>query len=169
MDLREVGYDDRDWINLAQDRDRWRAYREEEKKEKKWRSSGALTMLTIHGVLSPYERKQQTAISTHDGNENNKLAWPVGRLLACPPSILPYSTKHERNDEVKRSDLNLEWSIVGKSGCKNNDAETNQEDKRGIGNIKRDVDHKGTLSKEIPVVEGTEKETERYDVRNEQI
>ncbi|KAJ4446968.1 hypothetical protein ANN_13670 [Periplaneta americana] len=38
MDLREVGYDDRDWINLAQDRDRWRAYvrgamnlREEEK------------------------------------------------------------------------------------------------------------------------------------------
>ncbi|KAJ4442983.1 hypothetical protein ANN_04631 [Periplaneta americana] len=26
MDLREVGYDDRDWINLAQDRDKWRAY-----------------------------------------------------------------------------------------------------------------------------------------------
>ncbi|KAJ4449008.1 hypothetical protein ANN_00402 [Periplaneta americana] len=26
MDLREVGYDDRDWINLAQNRDRWRAY-----------------------------------------------------------------------------------------------------------------------------------------------
>ncbi|KAJ4449625.1 hypothetical protein ANN_01028 [Periplaneta americana] len=26
MDLRKVGYDNRDWINLAQDRDRWRAY-----------------------------------------------------------------------------------------------------------------------------------------------
>ncbi|KAJ4439539.1 hypothetical protein ANN_07663 [Periplaneta americana] len=26
MDLREVGYDDRDWINLAQGRDQWRAY-----------------------------------------------------------------------------------------------------------------------------------------------
>ncbi|KAJ4428733.1 hypothetical protein ANN_25726 [Periplaneta americana] len=26
MDLREVGYDNRGWINLAQDRDRWRAY-----------------------------------------------------------------------------------------------------------------------------------------------
>ncbi|KAJ4435311.1 hypothetical protein ANN_17921 [Periplaneta americana] len=26
LDLREVGYDDREWINLAQDRDRWRAY-----------------------------------------------------------------------------------------------------------------------------------------------
>ncbi|KAJ4445794.1 hypothetical protein ANN_12479 [Periplaneta americana] len=27
MDLREVGYDDRDWIDLAQDRDQWRAYK----------------------------------------------------------------------------------------------------------------------------------------------
>ncbi|KAJ4431300.1 hypothetical protein ANN_19897 [Periplaneta americana] len=26
MDLREVGYDDRDWIDLAQDRDQWQAY-----------------------------------------------------------------------------------------------------------------------------------------------
>ncbi|KAJ4432364.1 hypothetical protein ANN_20983 [Periplaneta americana] len=26
MDAREVGYDDRHWINLAQDRDQWRAY-----------------------------------------------------------------------------------------------------------------------------------------------
>jgi hypothetical protein len=26
MDLREVEWDGRDWINLAQDRDRWRAY-----------------------------------------------------------------------------------------------------------------------------------------------
>ncbi|KAJ4434159.1 hypothetical protein ANN_16479 [Periplaneta americana] len=26
MDLREVGYDDREWINLAHDRDQWRAY-----------------------------------------------------------------------------------------------------------------------------------------------
>jgi hypothetical protein len=26
MDLREVGWDSRDWIDLAQDRDRWRAY-----------------------------------------------------------------------------------------------------------------------------------------------
>jgi hypothetical protein len=25
MDLREIGFGDMDWINLAQDRDRWRA------------------------------------------------------------------------------------------------------------------------------------------------
>jgi hypothetical protein len=24
MDLREIGWDDMDWINLAQDRDQWR-------------------------------------------------------------------------------------------------------------------------------------------------
>jgi hypothetical protein len=26
MDLKEVGWDGRDWIDLVQDRDRWRAY-----------------------------------------------------------------------------------------------------------------------------------------------
>ncbi|KAJ4438215.1 hypothetical protein ANN_14154 [Periplaneta americana] len=26
IDLRELGYDDKEWINLAQDRDQWRAY-----------------------------------------------------------------------------------------------------------------------------------------------
>jgi hypothetical protein len=26
INLREVGWDGRDWIDLAQDRDRWRAY-----------------------------------------------------------------------------------------------------------------------------------------------
>jgi hypothetical protein len=26
IDLREVGWDDRDWIDLALDRDQWRAY-----------------------------------------------------------------------------------------------------------------------------------------------
>ena len=26
MDLRKVGYDARDWMNLAQDRDQWQAY-----------------------------------------------------------------------------------------------------------------------------------------------
>jgi hypothetical protein len=25
MDLREIGWDDMDWINLSQDRDQWRA------------------------------------------------------------------------------------------------------------------------------------------------
>ncbi|KAJ4435542.1 hypothetical protein ANN_18158 [Periplaneta americana] len=44
MDLREVGYDDREWMNLAQDRDQWLAYvraamnlRRRGKKEEEWK------------------------------------------------------------------------------------------------------------------------------------
>ncbi|KAJ4431945.1 hypothetical protein ANN_20554, partial [Periplaneta americana] len=36
MDLREVGYEDREWINLAQDRDRWRAYVRAAMNLRKW-------------------------------------------------------------------------------------------------------------------------------------
>ncbi|KAJ4450850.1 hypothetical protein ANN_02281 [Periplaneta americana] len=43
MDLREVGYDDRKWINLAQDRDQWRAYI----LEKKWECKGTVHQLFI--------------------------------------------------------------------------------------------------------------------------
>ncbi|KAJ4446909.1 hypothetical protein ANN_13610 [Periplaneta americana] len=43
MDLREVGYDDRDWINLAQDRNQWRAYR-------LWLSE---TILSITAIFVP--------------------------------------------------------------------------------------------------------------------
>ncbi|KAJ4447223.1 hypothetical protein ANN_09226 [Periplaneta americana] len=39
MDLREVGYDDRDWINLAQDRDRWLAYLTEKQKTNRMAAS----------------------------------------------------------------------------------------------------------------------------------
>ncbi|KAJ4436993.1 hypothetical protein ANN_17125 [Periplaneta americana] len=34
MNLREVGYDDKDWINLAQDRDQWRAYRKKIRRDR---------------------------------------------------------------------------------------------------------------------------------------
>ncbi|KAJ4434646.1 hypothetical protein ANN_23210 [Periplaneta americana] len=51
MDLREVGYDDRDWINLAQDRDRWRAYVRAAMNlrtlEKKWEYKGTVHQLFI--------------------------------------------------------------------------------------------------------------------------
>ncbi|KAJ4449261.1 hypothetical protein ANN_00658 [Periplaneta americana] len=46
MDLREVGYDDRDWINLAQDRDRWRAYSHNE-------PSGSLKAICNKGGYVP--------------------------------------------------------------------------------------------------------------------
>ncbi|KAJ4435468.1 hypothetical protein ANN_18084, partial [Periplaneta americana] len=43
MDLREVGYDDIDWINLAQNRNQWRAYI----MEKKWEYKGTVHQLFI--------------------------------------------------------------------------------------------------------------------------
>ncbi|KAJ4439104.1 hypothetical protein ANN_15061 [Periplaneta americana] len=46
MDLREVGYDNTDWINLAQDRDRWRAY---------VRAAMNLRMDSLHGQLQKEE------------------------------------------------------------------------------------------------------------------
>ncbi|KAJ4444291.1 hypothetical protein ANN_06083 [Periplaneta americana] len=42
MDLREVGYDGRDWINLAQDRDRWRVAQLVEQLAKDWKVRGSI-------------------------------------------------------------------------------------------------------------------------------
>ncbi|KAJ4447338.1 hypothetical protein ANN_09342 [Periplaneta americana] len=41
IDLSEVGYDDGDWINLAQDRDRWRAYVRFLNSNMRYKSGGA--------------------------------------------------------------------------------------------------------------------------------
>ncbi|KAJ4439423.1 hypothetical protein ANN_07547 [Periplaneta americana] len=55
MDLREVGYVDSDWINLAQDRDQWRAYVRATMNlrimEKKWEYNG-----TVHQLLIDFKK-----------------------------------------------------------------------------------------------------------------
>ncbi|KAJ4446378.1 hypothetical protein ANN_13074 [Periplaneta americana] len=51
MDLREVGYDDRDWINLAQDRDRWRAYVFAEYSHFPYRHSTIAAFIMLYNVL----------------------------------------------------------------------------------------------------------------------
>ncbi|KAJ4428817.1 hypothetical protein ANN_25810 [Periplaneta americana] len=63
MDLREVRYDDRDWINLAQDRDRWRAYVRAAMNlrmmEKKWEYTGTVPQLFIDFKKAYYSIKRE--------------------------------------------------------------------------------------------------------------
>ncbi|KAJ4446188.1 hypothetical protein ANN_12881 [Periplaneta americana] len=58
MDLREVGYDDRDWINLAQDRDRWRAYLLQEETARIHQDIEKLEA----GQSSPRKKKKYTSL-----------------------------------------------------------------------------------------------------------
>ncbi|KAJ4439383.1 hypothetical protein ANN_07505 [Periplaneta americana] len=57
MDLREVGYDDRDWINLAQDRDKWLAY---------VRAAMNLRFLKSHPEISQPKKKIVAAVDSFD-------------------------------------------------------------------------------------------------------
>ncbi|KAJ4427803.1 hypothetical protein ANN_25456, partial [Periplaneta americana] len=75
MYLREVGYDDRDWINLAQDRDRWRAYvravvnlRRQRRRDDASAPAGSIAL----------------AADAQDGHEHNVQA----RLVTALPWIL---------------------------------------------------------------------------------
>ncbi|KAJ4428681.1 hypothetical protein ANN_25674 [Periplaneta americana] len=83
MDLREVGYDDRDWINLAQDRDRWRAY---------VRAAMNLRVLKASCDMSPGSNTESYPAFAHIGlRENpgqnlNQSAW-VTQLIESGPSV----------------------------------------------------------------------------------
>ncbi|KAJ4446139.1 hypothetical protein ANN_12831 [Periplaneta americana] len=58
MDLRDVGYDDRDWINLAQDRDQWRAYHCKQQRKVTVLPSGGLKRSHTPCVVLDYVRKR---------------------------------------------------------------------------------------------------------------
>ncbi|KAJ4426538.1 hypothetical protein ANN_27352 [Periplaneta americana] len=68
MDLREVGYDDRDWINLAQDRDRWRAY--------------------VRAAMNLRSRRQRTrAEFSVIQSEEARASKPAGVRLECASAL----------------------------------------------------------------------------------
>ncbi|KAJ4433501.1 hypothetical protein ANN_15805 [Periplaneta americana] len=70
MDLREVGNVDRDWINLAQDRDRWRVYVRASYSSRRLRR-GIVRSKPDEGVSFDKVRKRQKAsnMKTDDGND----------------------------------------------------------------------------------------------------
>ncbi|KAJ4435786.1 hypothetical protein ANN_18405 [Periplaneta americana] len=61
VDLREVVYDDRDWINLAQDRDQWRAY---------VRAAMNLRLLERSHSQIPHTRPETPRCVTHNHDED---------------------------------------------------------------------------------------------------
>ncbi|KAJ4438684.1 hypothetical protein ANN_14631 [Periplaneta americana] len=90
MDLREVGYDDREWINLAQDRDRCRAMnlRVPSKPVRRMRSHCTPTLSTRHGNLfTNRSPKQCSSLDYFDiafrdrwigrGGQGGPVSWPV--------------------------------------------------------------------------------------------
>ncbi|KAJ4435504.1 hypothetical protein ANN_18120, partial [Periplaneta americana] len=122
MDLREVGYDDRDWINLTQDRDRWRAYvraamnlpykpletRAEDPKQ------GGLALEHVH----PYTCWEQVAQRSHIGTFRVSC-WPDGQPQVIAEHDTPKTITslrattgmprfEVRNGNIKIGDLSFE-------------------------------------------------------------
>ncbi|KAJ4431551.1 hypothetical protein ANN_20150 [Periplaneta americana] len=75
MDLREVEYDDIDWINIAQDRDRWRAY--------------VRAAMNLRVPEKPFVRKYVDAITPSTSVDID----PPPPLFAVPPRSVSFPVK----------------------------------------------------------------------------
>ncbi|KAJ4438478.1 hypothetical protein ANN_14423 [Periplaneta americana] len=71
MDFRELGYDVRDWINLAQDRDRWRAY--------------VMAAMNLPVPLKPFV---SAAEKCHASKRTARCIWQRGRQSSESGSML---------------------------------------------------------------------------------
>ncbi|KAJ4451180.1 hypothetical protein ANN_02622 [Periplaneta americana] len=113
MDLREVGYDDRDWINLAQDRDQLRAYvRAAMNLRLDWELH-AHCWLQGSGAIAAGTR----SVYQYSGREG-LLSAPSGCLdrerghrasLAVPWSIGPQRQSHKYCTGMSYYDMLTEW------------------------------------------------------------
>ncbi|KAJ4443398.1 hypothetical protein ANN_05066 [Periplaneta americana] len=76
MDLREMGYDDREWINFAQDRDQWRAY---VRAARNLRSCSVCAMDSISSVFS-VSRLSEPAVGSVCPMDSISSVFSVSRL-----------------------------------------------------------------------------------------
>ncbi|KAJ4449015.1 hypothetical protein ANN_00409 [Periplaneta americana] len=77
MDLREVGYDDRDWINLAQDRDQWRAY-----------VTAAMNLRDEFTRVSLAQRKGSDLFFSEDRSISSPTPYPGFNIFGDPALLL---------------------------------------------------------------------------------
>ncbi|KAJ4427381.1 hypothetical protein ANN_25002 [Periplaneta americana] len=92
IDLREVGYDGRDWINLAQDRDRWQAYVRAAMNLRDWIRDEFLHL----GSLSPLFTLYAMIV------EDRRMVWlaAVNMTLTGGPSFLGPAAGFSRDGVV---------------------------------------------------------------------
>ncbi|KAJ4431549.1 hypothetical protein ANN_20148 [Periplaneta americana] len=125
MDLREVGYDDRDWINLAQDRDRWRAYVRATMNLQQLKSHLSLGCECSSLHFEPVDQQLMIHAGQTDDLAKQMREDCVGGLRSKDRVL----HQHEQGPHVI---LVVKTETHLKSGWRKNDAETDQEEKKEL-------------------------------------
>ncbi|KAJ4439473.1 hypothetical protein ANN_07597, partial [Periplaneta americana] len=107
MDLREVGYDDRDWIDLAQDRDLWRAYVRAAMNLRD--NTEGLESKGLHQLLVYADDVNMLGENTQTIRENAEILLEANKEIGL--EVNPEKTKYMiivRNGTIKVGDLSFE-------------------------------------------------------------
>ncbi|KAJ4443717.1 hypothetical protein ANN_05392 [Periplaneta americana] len=108
-DLREVGYDDRDWINLAQDRDRWQAH---------MRAAMSQSWRVAANILNKQSRTADKGWSSSLGVGRRAKTRHRKKQLVTKPNNKP----RNGTDSPARPQQSVSWEAGGKKTF--GDAET---------------------------------------------
>ncbi|KAJ4433926.1 hypothetical protein ANN_16241 [Periplaneta americana] len=143
MDLREVGYDDRDWINLAQDRDLWRAYVRAAMNLRDNREG--LELNKLHQLLVYEDDVNMLGENTQTIRENTEILLGASKEIGL--EVNPEKTKYMimsrdqnivRNGNIKIGNLSFEevekFKYLGATVTNINDTREEIKHKINMGN-----------------------------------